>query len=352
MPNIVDLRSDTVTQPTPEMRRVMAEAPVGDDVFGEDPSINALQEKAAAVLGFEDALFVPSGTMANQLAIRILTRPGDEILIEAGAHPYNNESGAAAVISSVQLKPLPAERGLLSPEQIENSIRPENIHFTPTRAVFIENTSNQGGGTVYPMETIAAIREVAKAHNLVMHMDGARLFNACVASGHKPAAFARHFETVSFCLSKGLGAPVGSILAGSKPLIKEALRWRKVLGGGMRQAGILAAAGIYALDNNVDRLAEDHDNAKILARGLAELEGIEISPENVETNLVIFRTNLPQMSAPELAAGLKEHDVLVLAFGPNLIRAVTHLDVDRAGIDKALEAFKAILEKEKFDKPA
>lgn len=343
MPTIVDLRSDTVTKPTPEMRRVMFEAPVGDDVFGEDPSINALQEKAAAILGFEDALFVPSGTMANQLAIRILTRPGDEVLVEAGAHPYNNESGGAAVISSVQLKTLPGERGLLNPEQIEASIRPENIHYTPTRAVFIENTSNQGGGTVYPMETIAAIREVARAHNLSMHMDGARLFNACVASGHKPLDFAQHFETVSFCLSKGLGAPVGSILAGTRPLIKEALRWRKVLGGGMRQAGILAAAGIYALDNNVDRLAEDHENAQILARGLAELDGIEINPEHVESNLVFFRTVLPQMTAPELTTKLKEHGVLVLATGPNSIRAVTHLDVDRAGIDKALKALRAIL---------
>ncbi|MBW2623996.1 MAG: aminotransferase class I/II-fold pyridoxal phosphate-dependent enzyme, partial [Deltaproteobacteria bacterium] len=309
----------------------------------EDPSINALQEKAATILGVEEALYVPSGTMANQLAIRILTRPGDEILIEAGAHPYNNESGGAAVISSVQFKTLPGERGILNPEQIETSIRPDNIHHTPTRAVFIENTSNSGGGTVYPMETIAAISEVAKAHNLLMHMDGARLFNACVASGHKPADFARYFDTISFCLSKGLGAPVGSIIAGTKPLIKEALRWRKVLGGGMRQAGILAAAGIYALDNNVDRLAEDHENARILAIGLAELDGIEITPRHIETNLVIFRTDLPQMTAPELAARLKEYDVLVLAFGPDSIRAVTHLDVDRAGIEKTLKAFRAIL---------
>jgi len=343
MPTLVDLRSDTVTKPTPEMRRVMFEAPVGDDVFGEDPSINALQEKAAAILGFEAALFVPSGTMANQLAIRVLTRPGDEILIEAGAHPYNNESGGAAVISSIQFKTLPGERGILNPEQIENSVRPDNIHFTPTRAVFVENTSNQGGGTVYPMEIITGIREVAKVHNLFMHMDGARLFNACVASGQKPADFAQHFDTVSFCLSKGLGAPVGSILAGTRPLIREALRWRKVLGGGMRQAGILAAAGIYALDNNVDRLAEDHENAQTLARGLAELDGIEINPGHIETNLVIFRTNLPQMTAPELAARLKEHDVLVLATGPDIIRAVTHLDVDRAGIDKALKVLRAIL---------
>ena len=339
----IDLRSDTVTKPTPEMREVMAKAPVGDDVFGEDPSINELQEKAAALLGHEQALFVPSGTMANQIAIKVLTRPGDEVLLEAGSHPFNSESGGAAVISSVQLHTLTGERGLLKPEQIEAAIRPDNIHYAPTRLVCLENTHNRGGGSIYPLEKVSAIRQIAQAHGLVMHLDGARLFNACVATGLEPADYGKYFETVSFCLSKGLGAPVGSLICGSKPIIKEALRWRKVLGGGMRQAGILAAAGIYALDHHVDRLSEDHANAKFLAQGLAEKDGIEIDPSEVETNILIFKVTHPRLNAPDLADRLMRHGVLVLPMGTDQIRGVTHLDLNRADMERALAVMDTVL---------
>ncbi|MBW2084765.1 MAG: low-specificity L-threonine aldolase [Deltaproteobacteria bacterium] len=343
MPSPVDLRSDTVTKPTPEMREVMAKAPVGDDVFGEDPSINALQEKAADLLGLEAALFVPSGTMANQIAIKVLTRPGDEVILEVGSHPFNFESGAAAVISSVQLRTLTGKRGLLEPEQFERAIRPDDIHYTPTRAFCLENTHNRGGGSIYPLEMVAAVRKVADAHGIVMHLDGARIFNACVATGLKPADYAQYFETVAFCLSKGLGAPVGSIIAGDKTIIKEALRWRKVFGGAMRQAGILAAAGIYALDHNVDRLAEDHANARFLAQRLAELDGIEIDPAEVETNIIIFKITHPRLNAPELTERLKAREVLVLPVSPDSIRAVTHLNVDRKGVERALETIKMVI---------
>ncbi|MBW2091273.1 MAG: low-specificity L-threonine aldolase [Deltaproteobacteria bacterium] len=341
----VDLRSDTVTKPTPKMREIMAAAPVGDDVFGEDPSVNALQEKAADLLGHERSLFVPSGTMANQIAIKVLTQLGDEVLLESGSHPFNFESGAAAIISSVQLHTLTGKRGLMAPEQIEAAIRPDDIHCAPTRVICLENTHNRGGGSVYPVERVAAIRDVAKAHGLTMHLDGARLFNACVATGLKPVDYARYFETVSFCLSKGLGAPVGSLLCGNKDLIKEALRWRKVLGGGMRQAGILAAAGIYALDYHVERLSEDHDNAEFLAQGLAALEGIEIDPSEVETNILIFTVTHPRLSAPDLAKRLMSAGVLVLPVGPDQIRAVTHLDVSRADVERALEVIEGTLKK-------
>jgi len=339
----IDLRSDTVTKPDKAMRAAMAEAPVGDDVFGEDPTINALQEKAADLLGFEAALFVPSGTMANQLAMKILTGPGDEVLVEASSHPFTSEAGAAAIISGVQLRTLPGRRGLLDPDLVAASIRQGNIHYAPTSLICLENTHNQGGGTVYPLETVARIRDIAKNRGLNMHLDGARLFNACVATGHEATDYTRHFDTTSFCLSKGLGAPVGSMLAGSGELMARALHWRKRLGGGMRQAGILAAAGLYALDNNIGRLAEDHANARFLARGLAELGGIELDPAEVETNIVIFEVSRPGLSAPDLAERLRKEGVLVLAFSPTRIRAVTHLDVDRSGVQLALEIMRKIM---------
>jgi len=336
----IDLRSDTVTKPGEAMREAMARAPVGDDVFGEDPTINALQEKAANLLGLEAALFVPSGTMANQLAIKILTSPGDEVLLEGSSHPVTSEAGAAAVISGVLFRHLPGRRGVLDPEQVAGSIRQGNIHYAPTSLVCLENTHNQGGGTVYPLETVARIRKIALERGLKMHLDGARLFNACVASGHKPADYARHFETVSFCLSKGLGAPVGSMLGGTRELIDRAVHWRKRLGGGMRQAGILAAAGLYALDNNVSRLADDHANARFLADGLAELNGISLNPAEVETNIVIFEVSKPGLTAPALAERLRQNGVLVLAFSPVRIRAVTHLDVNLSDIKQALIIIK------------
>ncbi|MFH1139023.1 MAG: low-specificity L-threonine aldolase [Pseudomonadota bacterium] len=339
----IDLRSDTVTRPTPGMREAMFKAAVGDDVFREDPTVNALEEKAAARLGKEAALFVTSGTMANQIAIKILTQPGDEVIVEEGAHPFMYEAAAAGIISSVQLRPLPGKRGLLSPAQILDAIRPDDVHHPPTRLVCVENTHNRGGGAIYPLGLVEEIAVGAKGRGLFLHLDGARLFNACVASGRSPAEYARWFDTVSFCLSKGLGAPVGSLLVGGRDLMAKARRWRKVLGGGMRQAGFLAAAGLYALDNQVERLAEDHGNAGFLAQGLAEIEGLTINPDEVETNIVIFRVAKKGLTAPALVEGLKKEGVLMLAVGPDRIRAVTHLDVDRAGMETALKKTAGIM---------
>ena len=333
----IDLRSDTITKPTAGMREAIYKAEVGDDVFSEDPTVSALENKAAELLGREAALFVPSGTMANQIAIKTLTGAGDEFIMDQGAHPFMYESGAVSLISAVQLRPLPGKRGILGPEQIEAVIRADDVHFPPTRGVSIENTHNRGGGTIYPLETVKAIREVADRRGLVMHMDGARLFNACVAAGIPAREYARYCDTVSFCLSKGLGAPVGSLLVSDRDLIKNARRWRKALGGGMRQAGILAAAGIYALDHNIDRLARDHENAKNLARGLNGIDGLEIDPDEVQTNLVIFRITRTGLTAADLVGRLKENGVLVLAVGPDQIRAVTHLDVMPEEITRAVE---------------
>ena len=343
MSDIIDLRSDTLTKPSQAMRQAMFEAPVGDDVFGEDPTVIALEEKAADMLGREAAMFVPSGTMANQLALRILTQSGDEVLIEGSSHPFVYESGAPAVISGLMLRPLEGRRGLLTPEQIEAEIRPDDVHFAPTRAVAVENTHNRGGGSVYTLETLAAIREVTLRRGLKMHLDGARLFNACQAAKVLPRDYAAQADTVSFCLSKGLGAPVGSLLAADAELIRLARRWRKVLGGGMRQAGILAAAGIYALDHNVDRLAEDHENAQVLARGLAEIDGLEIDPSEVESNIVIFNISRPGLPAMELVERFKKAGVLSLAFGPDKIRTVTHLDVNRSDIEKAINIISRVM---------
>ena len=332
----IDLRSDTVTKPTPAMREAMFQAEVGDDVYGEDPTVNALQEKAAALLGHEAALFVSSGTMANQLAIRTLTSLGDDVLMNEDAHPFRYESGAPAAVSSVQLHTLPAKRGIMTAAQIEAAINPDDIHFPPTSLVCLENTHNRGGGAIYPLETIAEISAVAKRRGLAMHLDGARLFNACVASGVKPAEYARHFNTVSFCLSKGLGAPVGSMLAGDRDIIKRARRWRKMLGGGMRQIGFLAAAGIYALDHHIDRLAEDHENARLMAEGLSRIQGLETSPDEVETNIVLFRIIRQGLTPVALQAELARTGLLVTVFGPDQIRAVTHLDVSRSEIEQAV----------------
>ncbi|MBF0528175.1 MAG: low-specificity L-threonine aldolase, partial [Deltaproteobacteria bacterium] len=334
---MIDLRSDTITKPTPAMREFMMKAEVGDDVMEEDPSINALQEKAAGLLGREAALFVPSGTMANTLAIKVLTHPGDEIILADGSHPFMFEGAAPSIICAVQTRVLPAPRGLLEPDQILPAIRPHDIHHPPTSLITLENTHNRGGGTVYPLATVAAIREVADRHSLSVHMDGARLLNACAATGHKPAEYARYAHTVCFCLSKGLGAPVGSLLVGDRATISQARRWRKMLGGGMRQAGFLAAAGIYALDHHVERLSEDHNLAKTLARGLARMDGLELDPEAVETNIVIFSINRQELTAATLADRLKNHGILVQVIGHRQIRAVTHLDVDRDDIDLTIK---------------
>jgi threonine aldolase len=334
---MIDLRSDTVTHPTDAMRQAMATAEVGDDVLGEDPTVNLLQEMSASLLGKEAGLFVPSGTMANQVAIKTLISPGDEIIVDGNAHIFYYECAATAVISGGQFRCLEGTHGILSAGDIESAVRPADIHQPPTRLVCLENSHNRGGGSVYSTARLGEIREVARRHNLRVHLDGARLFNAALATGTSVGELARHADSVGICLSKGLGAPVGSVLCGSRTFVNEARRIRKMLGGGMRQAGILAAAGIHALTYHVDRLVEDHDSAKKLARGLARMPGVRLDPENTVTNIVIFDVAKTGLGAHHVVERLATAGVLVIAFGPITVRAVTHLDVSAADIDRALE---------------
>jgi threonine aldolase len=343
MKEFVDLRSDTVTKPTPLMRKAMAKAEVGDDVFGEDPTVNALQAKVAKILGKEASIFVPSGTMGNQLAIKSHTQPGDEVIIEATSHPYNFEGGASAALSGIQFYCLKGVRGILDASQFEEAIRPDDHHFPVTKLICLENTHNRGGGSIYPIERIAEISRLARSKGLLVHLDGARLWNASVASGIKPQEYARWADSVSVCLSKGLGAPIGSLVAGTKTFIDRVHRFRKMFGGGMRQAGIIAAAGIYALDHHIDRLKEDHQNAKRLALGLKEIKGISIDPEEVETNIVIFDIAEMGMTAAQVRDEMKKKGVLIHAFGKTQIRLVTHLDVSKEDIEVALKAFRRAL---------
>jgi len=343
MKDFIDLRSDTVTQPTPAMRKAMAEAEVGDDVFGEDPTVNALQRKVANILGKEAAIFVPTGTMANQLSIRSQTQPGDEVIVEASSHPYNFEGGGGSALSGVQFHCLVGLRGILDASQIEEAIRPDDHHFPITRLVCLENTHNRGGGSIYPIAKMVEIYRLAKSRGLLVHLDGARLWNASVAAGVQPNEYAQWADSVSVCLSKGLGAPVGSLVAGSRPFIDRVHRFRKMFGGGMRQVGILAAAGIYALDHHRERLKEDHQNAKRLALGLKGLKGISVDPDYVETNMVIFDVVNTGMTAPQVTEAMKREGVLIHAFGKMHIRLVTHLDVSNEDIDRALQAFERVL---------
>jgi len=343
MKDFIDLRSDTVTRPTSAMRKAMAEAKVGDDVFGEDPTVNALQAKVAKILGKEASIFVPSGTMGNQLAIKSHTQPGDEVIIEATSHPYNFEGGASAVLSAVQFYCLRGVRGILDASQFEEAIRPDDHHFPVTKLICLENTHNRGGGTIYPLQKIAEITQFARSKGLLVHLDGARLWNASVASGIKPHEYAQWADSVSVCLSKGLGAPVGSLVAGTKPFIERVHRFRKMFGGGMRQVGILAAAGIYALDHHIERLKEDHRNAKRLALGLSEIQGVSIEPEHVETNIVIFDIAEIGMTAAQARDEMKKKGVLIHPFGKTLVRLVTHLDVSKDNIEVALKAFRRVL---------
>jgi threonine aldolase len=341
MKDFIDLRSDTVTQPTPAMRKAMAVAEVGDDVYGEDPTVNALQERVARMLGKEKALFVPSGTMANQLAIKAHTQPGDEVILEGTSHPYNFEGGAGAVLSGVQFNCLKGRRGILEASQVQSAVRPRDHHYAVSRLVCLENTHNRGGGSIYPIKNLEAIYRLAKTNTLMVHLDGARLWNASVATGLKLRTYAQWADSVSVCLSKGLGAPVGSLVAGTGDFIERVHRFRKMFGGGMRQAGILAAAGHYALDHHLERLSEDHDKAQMLAKGLALLKGIAVDPDQVETNIVIFEV-LENQTAPQIAEAMKKRGVLIHAFEKSRIRLVTHLDVSRADIRKALAAFKEV----------
>jgi threonine aldolase len=330
----VNLRSDTFTRPTAGMRRFMAEAEVGDEQYGEDPTVNRLQEMVAALLGHEAALFLPSGTMANQIALRVHCRPGDEVLAHPTAHTFNFETGGPAAIAGVGLQPLDGQRGQFTAGQLEAGIRPPSRLTPRSRLVWIEQTSNFGGGSIWPLATLEAIIGVARGHGLASHMDGARLLNAAVSSRIPAAAYAAPFDSVWLDLTKGLGAPVGAVLAGSRAFIDEAWRYKQQMGGAMRQAGIIAAAGVYALEHHVERLAEDHANARRLAEGLAGLPGVEIDLASVETNIVFFRPR-PPLTAPAVATSMRERGVRMTVLGDR-IRALTHLDVDAAGIERAL----------------
>lgn len=331
---MIDLRSDTITRPSDGMRRAMYEAEVGDDVYGEDPTVNRLQERVADLLDTEAALFVPSGTMANQVCLYVLTEPGDEVIVERGSHVFNYETGAAGVLSGVQLNPLDGEHGRLQPEQVEAAVRPEADVLPRTGLVSIENTANKAGGVVYPLDRIQAIADVARRHDLHLHLDGARLWNAAVAHEVDEADFAAPFDLSWVALSKGLGAPAGSVIAGSSDRISAARRVRKRFGGGMRQAGILAAAGLYALDHHRPHLSEDHAKAQRLARGLAEISVFSLDPAAVETNIVIF--DVQDRPAAEVVETLEAHEVLLTPFGPSTIRATTHRDVSMDDIEDAL----------------
>ena len=339
----IDLRSDTVTKPTPAMRRAMAEAEVGDDVFGDDPTVKLLEARTAQLLGKEEALFVPSGTMANQIGVAVHTQPGDELLCASTSHVYVWEAGGIARLSGVTTRTFPGDQGLLSLEDLRDAIRPvHDVHYARTRLVWLENTHNRGGGRVHPIASIAEIAHWAREHNLAMHLDGARLLNAVVASGRRPAEWAQYFDTVSICFSKGLGAPIGSAVAGSGDAIRRARRLRKLFGGAMRQVGIIAAGALYALDHHVNRLSEDHANARILADAFAETEGFTLDCSPVETNLVWVSVDPSVGTASEVAAYLRSRDILVSLPGTQVLRACTHLDVTREQVEYAANVIRQI----------
>ena len=342
MHDFVDLRSNTLTQPTPEMREAMARAEVGDDVWGEDPTVQRLEALSAERLGKAAGLFVTSGTQGNLISVLTHTRPGQEVVVDYDSHVFNNEVAGAPIIGQVQMRPTKTERGFLTPEQVRDAIRPANIHVPPTGLVCIENTHNRHGGTCCTPEETAAVAAVAHEAGVPVHLDGARLFNAAVALGRPAADFARPVDSVTFCVSKGLSAPVGSVICGSAEFIERARRWRKLLGGGMRQVGVLAAAGIVALERMVERLAEDHANARRLGEGLAKLPGLRVDLASVQTNIVILRVERGAAATAELVAGCAARKVKVHAMGPAAMRCVTHKDVDAEDISRALQAFREL----------
>lgn len=337
---IVDFRSDTVTKPGKEMLDTMMLAKVGDDVFGEDPSINELEHLAATLFGMEAALFCPSGTMTNQIAIKYHTQPGDEVICEESSHVYQYEGGGIAFNSGASVKLILGDRGRITAAQVQAAIQPDDPHRPHSSLVSLENTSNRGGGSCYDFEDIKKIQHVCKANELVFHLDGARLWNALVAKKQTPLQYGQVFDSISVCLSKSLGCPVGSLLLGKKELIKKARRVRKVFGGGMRQAGFLAAAGIYALNNNIERLEEDHQHAKQIAASLVTSKYVNhILP--VETNIIIFETS-ESITAPELVARLKEKGILGYAIAPNRVRLVLHLDITPQMVEHTIDTFKLL----------
>lgn len=341
---MIDLRSDTVTKPTPGMLAAMLAAPVGDDVYAEDPTVNALERRVAAMFGLDAGLFVPTGTMANQIAVRVHCRPQDEILLETTSHICLWEAGGAAALSGVTCRTIDSRthNGLLTDSDFAGRIGPDDMHSTRTRLVSLEVTHNRGGGTIPSPQAVLAISNWARDHGLAMHLDGARVWNAIAKTGVPAAEWGRMFDTVSVCFSKGLGAPVGSMLLGPRDLIAHARRVRKLFGGAMRQIGYLAAACDYALDRHVERLAEDHDNAQIIARAVEEVPGFALVPPAVETNLVWFEVDARHGTAKRVAERLKADGVLVAPLGERVVRAVTHLDVSRADCETAAEAIRRL----------
>lgn len=343
--NRIDLRSDTVTKPTEAMLEAMMKAQVGDDVLGDDPTVIRLQNKVAERFGKEAGLFVPSGTMSNQIAIKTHTQPGQEVICDVGAHIYNFEGGGPAVLSGVQIRPVFTRDGIMDPEYVEENLRFEgNVHHAPTALIEIENTHNRGGGTIIPMKNIQDIRKIADKYNIPMHLDGARIWNAHVMTDIPFHEYARYFESVSVCFSKGLGAPVGSMLLGSSRFIEKAKRWRKVFGGGMRQSGYLAAAAEYAFDNHIERLLEDHARAAYFANELALMRGVTVNLQAVHTNIVMI--DVVRCPAPDLQKRLQQHGLDILAISPARLRAVFHLHIDDAMTERAVEIFKRVMSDE------
>lgn len=341
MSPLIDLRSDTVTRPTAAMKQAMLRAPLGDDVFGDDPSVIRLEELVASLFGKPAAVFVPSGTMANQISIRAHTEPGDEIICHETSHVYLYEGGAPFALAGCSIKLLSGERGMFSGDDVRASIRPCDHHFPESTLVVVENTQNRGGGSVWPIDLIAEVSSAAREFGLKMHLDGARIMNACAASSISPQHYARYFDSVTICFSKGLGAPVGSAVAGSEAFIARARRFRKMYGGGMRQAGMLAAGAEYALDHHVGRLIEDHANAARLARGIEEIRGVSVVAP--ETNIVYFDVEGKPGCAHAIQKSAEEVGVRIIAIGPNRLRAVTHLEISTADIDRAVSVLQSTI---------
>jgi threonine aldolase len=339
----IDLRSDTVTKPSKEMRKVMAEAEVGDDVFGDDPTVNRLQRMVAEMLGKEDALYLPSGSMSNSVCLRSQTTPGDEIICERFSHIVNYEAGHPSALSGLQTNMIDGPRGVISREQIEPLIKTRSLHSPGTALICIENTHNRAGGTIFPLYEMKKIRELANSRGIGVHLDGARLWNAHVADGIRLAEYAVCADSVSVCFSKGLGAPIGSCCAGTKEFVDRARRARKMLGGGMRQVGVLAAAAIYAVEHNVARLADDHSNARYMAEQLAATRAVSIDLDSVHTNIVIFETSKSGMTAPDICAKWKELGVLSLPISEKRVRIVTHLDVAHEDCVEAARLFRQMV---------
>lgn len=340
--SVIDLRSDTVTRPTPAMRKAMAEAVVGDDVLGDDPTVIALQERIAAIMGKEAACFVPTGTMANQTAIRAQTEPGDELIAHGDSHIIHYETGSPAALSGVMIRPLAGNAGLFDSADVEEAVRPSSIHAPHSALLLIENTQNCGGGAVWPIEQVERVARTGRAHGLRVHLDGARIWNACAATGLEPKDYAQHFNTISCCFSKGLGAPAGSAVAGDKATIARVARFRKMFGGTMRQSGVLAAAAIHALDHHRNRLVEDHASAHRLAEGLGNCRGLSI-PLKVETNMCFVDLG-PQLGpASDFCSRLKAAGILALPTGPRRVRFVCHLDVTTEMIDRAIHTIACVV---------